>query len=56
MPVSLTTIFSVVIILGVFALVSLSIYKKIRQIWGKKKEIKSKEDKNNIGCVFNNNC
>ncbi|KAF0851934.1 hypothetical protein [Spiroplasma poulsonii] len=44
----LTTIFSVVIILGIFAWIGLSIYQKIRQIRGKKKdkkEIESKEDK-----------
>ncbi|MFX4057870.1 MULTISPECIES: hypothetical protein [Spiroplasma] len=48
MPVWLTTIFSVVIILGIFAWIGLSIYQKIRQIQGKKKdkkEIENKEDK-----------
>ena len=48
MPVWLTTIFSVVIILGIFARIGLSIYQKIRQIRGKKKdkkEIENKEDK-----------
>ncbi|MBW3058190.1 MAG: hypothetical protein CXB60_03365 [Spiroplasma poulsonii] len=48
MPVWLTTIFSVVIILGIFAWIGLSIYQKIRQIKGKKKdnkEIENKEDK-----------
>ncbi|MFU0252559.1 hypothetical protein [Spiroplasma sp. Moj] len=47
MPGWLTTIFSVVIKLGIFAWIGLSIYQKIRQIQGKKKdkkEIKSKED------------
>ncbi|WP_338963269.1 MULTISPECIES: hypothetical protein [unclassified Spiroplasma] len=47
MPVWLTTIFSVVIILGIFAWIGLSIYQKIRQIQGKKKdkkEIKNKEE------------
>ncbi|MFJ1522750.1 hypothetical protein [Spiroplasma sp. ald] len=47
MPGWLTTIFSVVIILDIFAWIGLSIYHKIRQIRGKKKdkkEIKSKED------------
>ncbi|MFJ1522730.1 hypothetical protein [Spiroplasma sp. ald] len=48
MPVWLTTIFSVVIILGIFAWIGLSIYQKIRQIKGKKKdkkEIENREDK-----------
>ncbi len=48
MPGWLTTIFSVVIILGIFAWIGLSIYQKIRQILGKKKdkkEIENKEDK-----------
>ncbi|RUO86344.1 hypothetical protein [Spiroplasma endosymbiont of Megaselia nigra] len=48
MPVWLTTFFSVVIILGIFAWIGLSIYQKIRQIRGKKKdkkEIENKEDK-----------
>ncbi|WP_004027609.1 hypothetical protein [Spiroplasma melliferum] len=48
MPVWLTTIFSVVIILGIFAWIGLLIYQKIRQIRGKKKdkkEIENKEDK-----------
>ncbi|UNF61256.1 MULTISPECIES: hypothetical protein [Spiroplasma] len=48
MPVWLTTIFSVVIILGIFVWIGLSIYQKIRQIRGKKKdkkEIENKEDK-----------
>ncbi|WP_424526985.1 hypothetical protein [Spiroplasma endosymbiont of Glossina fuscipes fuscipes] len=48
MPVWLTTIFSIVIILGIFAWIGLSIYQKIRQIRGKKKdkkEIENKEDK-----------
>ncbi|WP_338966423.1 MULTISPECIES: hypothetical protein [unclassified Spiroplasma] len=48
MPVWLTTIFSVVIILGIFAWIGLSIYQKIRQIRGKKKdkkEIENREDK-----------
>ncbi|WP_348737158.1 hypothetical protein [Spiroplasma endosymbiont of Ammophila pubescens] len=48
MPVWLTTFFSVVIILGIFAWICLSIYQKIRQIRGKKKdkkEIENKEDK-----------
>ncbi|MBW3058284.1 hypothetical protein D6D54_03440 [Spiroplasma poulsonii] len=48
MPVWLTTIFSVVIILGIFAWIGLSIYQKIRQIKGNKKdkkEIENKEDK-----------
>ncbi|WP_424526255.1 hypothetical protein [Spiroplasma endosymbiont of Glossina fuscipes fuscipes] len=48
MPVWLTTIFSVVIILGIFAWIGLSIYQKICQIRGKKKdkkEIENKEDK-----------
>ncbi|MFJ1522521.1 hypothetical protein [Spiroplasma sp. ald] len=48
MPGWLTTIFSVVIILGIFAWIGLSIYQKICQIQGKKKdkkEIENKEDK-----------
>ncbi|WP_253301140.1 hypothetical protein [Spiroplasma endosymbiont of Phyllotreta cruciferae] len=57
MPVWLTTIFSVVIILGIFAWISLSIYQKIRQIRGKKKEkkkLKTRRIRNNVGDVFNN--
>ncbi len=53
----LTTIFSVVIILGIFAWIVLSIYQKISQIRGKKKdkkEIENKEDKKNFNFVFNN--
>ncbi|MFU0252352.1 hypothetical protein [Spiroplasma sp. Moj] len=48
MPGWLTTIFSVVIILGIFAWIGLSIYQKIRQIKGKKKdkkEVENREDK-----------
>ncbi|WP_081799507.1 hypothetical protein [Spiroplasma melliferum] len=48
MPVWLTWIFSIVIILGILAWIGLSIYQKIRQIQGKKKdkkEIKNKEVK-----------
>ncbi|WP_424526031.1 hypothetical protein [Spiroplasma endosymbiont of Glossina fuscipes fuscipes] len=48
MTVWLTWIFSIVIILGILAWISLSIYQKIRQIQGKKKDkkqIKNKEDK-----------
>ncbi|AXF95730.1 hypothetical protein [Spiroplasma phoeniceum] len=56
MPTWLTTIFSVVIILGIFAWIGLSIYQKIKQIRGKKKEKKLKERriKNNVRYVFNN--
>ncbi|AXF96088.1 hypothetical protein [Spiroplasma phoeniceum] len=57
MPTWLTTIFSVVIILGIFAWIGLSIYQKIKQIRGKKKEkkeIEIKEDKKNVRYVFNN--
>ncbi len=45
MPVWLTTIFSVVIILGIFAWIGLSIYQKIRQIKGNKKKEQEKLDK-----------
>ncbi len=45
MPGWLTTIFSVVVILGIFAWIGLSIYQKIRQIQGKKKEKKELEKK-----------
>ncbi|ALA97989.1 Spiroplasmavirus-related protein [Spiroplasma kunkelii CR2-3x] len=48
MPTWLTTIFSVVIILGIFAWIGLSIYQKIRQIERNKKdkkEIERKDDK-----------
>ncbi|WP_114564750.1 hypothetical protein [Spiroplasma phoeniceum] len=45
MPTWLTTIFSVVIILGIFAWIGLSIYQKIKQIRGKKKEKKEIEKK-----------
>ncbi|WP_114564149.1 hypothetical protein [Spiroplasma phoeniceum] len=45
MPTLLTTIFSVVIILGIFAWIGLSIYQKIKQIRGKKKEKKEIERK-----------
>ncbi|GAA6238885.1 MAG: hypothetical protein SPLM_10020 [Spiroplasma phoeniceum] len=40
MPVWLTWIFSILILLGIFAWIGLSIYQKIRQIQGKKKEKK----------------
>ncbi|ALA97017.1 Spiroplasmavirus-related protein [Spiroplasma kunkelii CR2-3x] len=49
MPTWLTTIFSVVIILGIFAWIGLSIYQKNKQIQGKKKEIERKEDKKMLG-------
>ncbi len=48
MPVWLTWIFSILILLGIFAWIGLSIYQKIRQIQGKKKEkkeLEKKEDK-----------
>ncbi|QED24837.1 hypothetical protein [Spiroplasma citri] len=45
MPTWLTKIFSVVIILGIFAWIGLSIYQKIKQIRGKKKEKKEIERK-----------
>ncbi|AXF95339.1 hypothetical protein [Spiroplasma phoeniceum] len=57
MPTWLTTIFSVVIILGIFAWIGLSIYQKIKQIRGKKKEkkkLKESSIKNNVRYVFNN--
>ncbi|UZQ30181.1 MAG: hypothetical protein OHM56_01135 [Spiroplasma phoeniceum] len=38
MPVWLTWIFSILILLGIFAWIGLSIYQKIRQIQGKKKK------------------
>ncbi|WP_083436118.1 hypothetical protein [Spiroplasma kunkelii] len=47
MPTWLTTIFSVVIILGIFAWIGLLIYQKIKQIRGKKKEKKEIERKKN---------
>ncbi|WFH00904.1 hypothetical protein M1771_03100 [Spiroplasma citri] len=45
MPIWLTTIFSVVIILSIFTYIGLSIYQKIKQIRGKKKEKKEIERK-----------
>ncbi|AXF96031.1 spiroplasma plectrovirus-related protein [Spiroplasma phoeniceum P40] len=58
MPTWLTTIFSVVIILGIFAWIGLSIYQKIKQIRGKKKrkkkKLKERRIKNNVRYVFNN--
>ncbi|RUO86389.1 MULTISPECIES: hypothetical protein [Spiroplasma] len=45
MPVWLTWIFSILILLGIFAWIGLSIYQKIRQIQGKKKEKKELEKK-----------
>ncbi len=45
MPVWLTLIFSILILLGIFAWIGLSIYQKIRQIQGKKKEKKELEKK-----------
>ncbi len=48
MLVWLTWIFSILILLGIFVWIGLSIYQKVRQIQGKKKEkkeIKNKEDK-----------
>ncbi|MFX4057018.1 MAG: hypothetical protein EHV01_001605 [Spiroplasma sp. hy2] len=45
MPVWLTWIFSVLILLGIFAWIGLSIYQKVRQIQGKKKEKKELEKK-----------
>ncbi|WP_338992835.1 hypothetical protein [Spiroplasma endosymbiont of Seladonia tumulorum] len=47
MPVWLTWIFSIVIILGIFAWIGLTIYQKIRQIRGKKKDKKEIENKEN---------
>ncbi|MFX4057116.1 MAG: hypothetical protein EHV01_002125, partial [Spiroplasma sp. hy2] len=41
MPVWLTWIFSILILLGIFAWIGLSIYQKVRQIQGKKKEKKN---------------
>lgn len=40
MPVWLTWIFSILILLGIFAWIGLSIYQKVRQIQGKKKSKK----------------
>ncbi len=45
MPVWLTWIFSILILLGIFVLIGLSIYQKVRQIQGKKKEKKELEKK-----------
>ncbi|UZQ30272.1 MAG: hypothetical protein OHM56_01645 [Spiroplasma phoeniceum] len=45
MPVWLIWIFSILILLGIFAWIGLSIYQKIRQIQGKKKEKKELEKK-----------
>ncbi|UZQ29211.1 MAG: hypothetical protein OHM56_08325 [Spiroplasma phoeniceum] len=45
MPVWLKWIFSILILLGIFALIDLSIYQKIRQIQGNKKEKKELEKK-----------
>ncbi|WP_083436112.1 hypothetical protein [Spiroplasma kunkelii] len=48
MPTWLTTILSIIILLAIFAWIGLSIYQKIKQIQGKKKEKKElerKEDK-----------
>ncbi|WP_348735133.1 hypothetical protein [Spiroplasma endosymbiont of Ammophila pubescens] len=45
MPVWLTWIFSILILLGIFAWIGLSIYQKVRQIQGKKKEKKELEKK-----------
>ncbi len=47
MPVWLTWIFSILILLGIFAWIGLSIYQKIRQIQGKKKEKKELKKKEN---------
>jgi len=57
MPVWLTWIFSIIIILGILAWIGLSIYQKIRQIQGKKKdkkEIKIRRKINSVRYVFNN--
>ncbi|ALA97876.1 Spiroplasmavirus-related protein [Spiroplasma kunkelii CR2-3x] len=56
MPTWLTTIFSIIILLAIFAWIGLSIYQKIKQIQGKKKKKKLKERriKNNVRYVFNN--
>ncbi len=40
MPVWLTWIFSILILLGIFAWIGLSIYQKVKQIQCKKKEKK----------------
>ncbi len=45
MPVWLTWIFSILILLGIFAWIGLSIYQKVKQIQGKKKEKKELEKK-----------
>ncbi|ABU40633.1 hypothetical protein [Spiroplasma kunkelii] len=47
-PTWLTIIFSIIILLGIFAWIGLSIFQKIKQIRGKKKDkkiIERKEDK-----------
>ncbi|WFG98334.1 hypothetical protein M1770_09925 [Spiroplasma citri] len=57
MPTWLTTIFSVVIVLAIFLYFGLSIYQKIKQIRGKKKEKKKLKERrviNNVRYVFNN--
>ncbi|WFH00297.1 hypothetical protein M1771_10060 [Spiroplasma citri] len=57
MPTWLTTIFSVVIVLSIFLYFGLSIYQKIKQIRGKKKEKKKLKERrviNNVMYVFNN--
>lgn len=45
MPVWLTWIFSILILLGIFSWIGLSIYQKVKQIQGKKKEKKELEKK-----------
>ncbi|UZQ29713.1 MAG: hypothetical protein OHM56_11285 [Spiroplasma phoeniceum] len=47
-PVWLTWIFSILILLDIFAWIGLSIYQKIRQIQCKKKEKKELEKKEDI--------
>ncbi|PWF94757.1 Plectrovirus spv1-c74 ORF 12 transmembrane protein [Spiroplasma poulsonii] len=57
MPVWLTTIFSVVIILGIFAWIGLSIYQKLDKLKVRKKirkKLKIRRIKNNVRYVFNN--
>ncbi|ALA97153.1 Spiroplasmavirus-related protein [Spiroplasma kunkelii CR2-3x] len=54
MPTWLTIIFSIIILLGIFAWIGLSIFQKIKQIRGKKKDkkkLKERRIKNNVRYV-----
>ncbi|WP_053390497.1 hypothetical protein [Spiroplasma kunkelii] len=53
-PTWLTIIFSIIILLGIFAWIGLSIFQKIKQIRGKKKDkkkLKERRIKNNVRYV-----